>query len=95
MIKSSKLPKLMFTDYVAAFGISKQTLQSTSSTNKLNLKLIWASEYLQRINIEIHHKPGKQHIVPDALSWLASTNSDTKPEFLEDKLDALFTVLLV
>ncbi len=95
MIESSKHPTLIFTDYDAALGIVKQTLLSTSSTDKLNLRLIWASKSLQRFNIEIHHKPGKQYIVPDTLSWLASTNSDTKPESIEGGLDTLFTVLLV
>ena len=95
MIESSKHPTLIFTDHGAALGIAKQISLSTSSTDKLNLRLIWASEYLQRFNIEIRHKPGKQHIVPDVLSRLASTNSDTKPEPAEGELDALFTVSLV
>ncbi len=95
MIGSSKHPTLIFIDPSIALGIAKQTSLSTSFTDKLNFRLIWASEYLQKFNIEIRHKPGKQHIVPDALSRLASINSDTKPEFIEGGLDALFTVLLV
>ncbi len=46
MIESSKHPTLIFTDHGAALGIAKQTSLSTSSTDKLNLRLIRASEYL-------------------------------------------------
>ena len=95
IIESAKYPTLIFTDHGAALGIAKQTLLSTSSTDKLNLRLIRASEYLQRFNIEIRYKPGKQHIVPDILSRLASTNLDVKPVSMEGELDALFTVSLV
>lgn len=95
MIKFSKLPTLIFTDHSAALGIGKQTLLSTLLINKLNLRLIRIFEYLQRFNIEIYHKPGKQHIVPDTLSQLTSINSDKKPVFIKDELDILFTILLV
>ncbi len=95
MIKSSKHLILIFTNHGAALGIAKQTSLSTSFTDKLNLRLIWAFKYLQRFNIEIRHKLGKWHIVLNTLSWLASTNSDIKPESIEGELDALFTVLLV
>ncbi len=95
MIESSKHPTLILTDHGTALGITKQISLLTSSTNKPNLRLIRASKYLQRFNIEIRHKPGKQHIVSDALSRLPSTNSDTKPEPTKGELDALFTFLLV
>ena len=66
---------------------------TTASTDKLNLRLIRASDYIQRFNVELRHKPGKQHIVPDALSRLASTNTESSP--VEGKLNALFTTALV
>ncbi len=47
-----------------------------SSTTKLNLRLVRASEYIQRFrHLEFRHKPGKQHIVPNALSRLKSNNN--------------------
>ena len=95
MIESFKHPTLIYTDHGAALGIAKQILLSTSSTDKPNLRLIWASEYLQRFNIKIRHKPSKQYIVPDVLSRLVSTNSDVKLVSMESELDALFTVSLV
>ena len=40
MIKFSKYLTLIFIDYGAALAIARQTLLSTSSTDKLNLRLI-------------------------------------------------------
>ncbi len=88
MIESSKKPTILFTDHGSALGIAKQTSLTTSSTDRLNLRLIRASEYIQRFNIIIKHKPGKQHIVPDALSRLDSENDDANtPD--SGELDAL------
>ena len=39
---------------------------------KLNLRLIRASEYLQRFRLNVRYKPGKANIIPDALLRLAS-----------------------
>ena len=84
---------VIYTDHGAALGISKQTTMSTSSTAKLNLRLVRASEYIQRFrNLEFRHKPGKQHIVPDALSRLRSSNigiNDANSNS-EGELDALY-----
>ena len=86
-------PTVIYTDHGAALGIAKQTSLSTSSTDKLNLRLVRASDYIQRFNLDIRHKPGKQHIVPDALSRLASDNINAPDH--DGELDALFTVSLV
>jgi len=91
LIESSNLPTIIHTDHGANVGIVKQTSLSTTSTEKQNLRLVRASEYLQRFNLDVRHKPGKQHIVPDALSRLASTMPpETGME--EGELDALFAV---
>lgn len=68
LIESLSLATIIHTDHGANIGIVKQISLFTMSTEKLNLRLIRASEYLQRFNLDIRHKPGKQHIVPDALS---------------------------
>jgi len=47
---------------------------SSLSTDKLNLRLIRASTYLSRYPLNVRYKPDRQHIVPDILSRLASTN---------------------
>lgn len=59
MIESSKHPTLIFTDHGMELGIAKQILLSTSLIDKQNFRLIQASEYLQKFNIEIRYKSGK------------------------------------
>ena len=80
---------VVYTDHGAALGIAKQTSMTTSSTAKLNLRLIRASEYIQRFrSLEFRHKPGKQHVVPDALSRLGQAGSSIKSQE-EGQLDTL------
>ncbi len=56
---------------------------------RLNLRLIRASQFLQQFKLDVCHKPGKEHIIPDALSRLASANvGQADPSYSE--LDALF-----
>ncbi len=84
---------VVYTDHGAALGIAKQTTLTTSSTAKLNLRVIRASEYIQRFrSLEFRHKPGKQHVVPDALSRL-SQEPHARPEG-EGQLD-IYHVTLV
>jgi hypothetical protein len=50
--------------------------------------LVRASNYLQQFNLNVHHKPGKEHIVPDALSRLkSSSKATTTPELDFDAID--------
>ena len=90
LIESAALPTVIYTDHGAALGIAKQTTLTSSSTDKLNLRLVRASDYIQRFDLDIRHKPGRTHIVPDALSRLASLN--TSESSTEGELDALFTL---
>lgn len=84
---------VIYTDHGSALGIAKQTTLTTSSTAKLNLRLIRASEYIQQFrDLEFRHKPGKRHIVPDALSRLpnsASTDAASSQHDAEGELDML------
>ena len=62
---------IIYTDHGSALGIAKQTTLTTSSTDKMNLRLVRASDYIQRFrNIEFRYKQGARHIIPDALSRL-------------------------
>ena len=71
LIESSQVPPVVvYTDHSAAVPISKQTTLTTSSTDKLNLRLVRASQYLSSFNLSIRHKAGKSNVVPDALSRL-------------------------
>ena len=89
MIEASAHCTIIYTDHSAAVSIVRQTSLNTTSTEKLNLRLIRASEYLQRFRLDVRYKPGKTNIVPDALSRLASR--EFRPE-TNESLDALFAV---
>ncbi len=57
---------------------------------RINLCLVRTSQFLQQFRLDVRHKPGKEHIIPDALSRLASMNVGcSDPAHLE--LDASFT----
>ena len=57
---------------------------------RLNLRLVRTSQFLQQFKLKVCHKPGKEHIISDALSRLASSNTGhADPQHSE--LDALFT----
>ncbi|KAG6062997.1 hypothetical protein E4U32_001733 [Claviceps aff. humidiphila group G2b] len=43
---------------------------NTTSRHAVNKKLIRAMEYVSQFNVKAVHKPGKDHLVPDALSRL-------------------------
>jgi Integrase zinc binding domain len=77
-VESSKLPTRIYTDHGASLGIAKQTSLGTASTERSNLRLVRASEYIQRFNIELLHKEGKSNTIPDALSRLPSTSPTVK-----------------
>lgn len=86
MIEAAQLTTIIYTDHSAAVAIVRQTSLNTTSVEKLNLRLIRASEYLQRFRLDIRYKPGKSNIVPDALSRLASREYHPSDE---SSLDAL------
>ncbi len=90
IIESSKSSVIIQTDHSAILDILQQSsITSTTSTMRLNLRLVRASQFLQQFKLEVRHKPGKEHIIPDALSRLASSNTGhADPQHSE--LDALF-----
>lgn len=91
LVESSERPVIVYTDHGASLGIAKQSTLTTTCTDKLNLRHVRASEYLQRFLLDIRHKPGVSHFVPDALSRLATvTPSTSRLSQDEGELDVLF-----
>ena len=71
IVESTKTPSvIIYTDYSAAVPISRQTNLTTSSIDKLNLRLVRASQYLSSFDLLLRYKAGKSNTVPDALSRL-------------------------
>ena len=91
IIKSSKSNIIIQTDHSAIIDIFQQSsITSTTLPMRLNLRFVQASQFLQQFKLDICHKPGKNHIIPNALSRLASANTRyLEPQHSE--LDALFT----
>lgn len=95
MIEAAVHTTIIYTDHSAAVSIVRQTSLNTTSTEKLNLRLIRASKYLQRFRLDVRYKPGKSNIVPDALSRLASREYRAKPESNSDNTVKCFPATLV
>ena len=71
MIKFTKISLvIIYTNYSTTISIFKQITFITFNTNKLNLRLVKASQYLFDFNIFVRHKIDKINIVFDALSRL-------------------------
>ncbi|TAQ83100.1 hypothetical protein B7494_g8576 [Chlorociboria aeruginascens] len=81
-IESTRCPPVVFyVDHGPLVGASQHSsLTRTTSVSKLNLKLVRASEFLSTLPIKLYYKPGKSHVVPDALSRLPTVRySDSAP----------------
>ena len=68
----SGISTTIFTDHSATTAIARQTSLETVSIDKLNLRLVRASEYLSQFTITYVHHPGKYMYVADALSRLSA-----------------------
>lgn len=90
MIRTAKKPPIVFTDHSAAPAIAKQTSLTTSSVDKLNMRLIRASQYFFQYQLDLRYKPGKQHVLPDALTRLPAAKDIIGPGSELDDLTALF-----
>ncbi|EAQ91761.1 hypothetical protein CHGG_03696 [Chaetomium globosum CBS 148.51] len=73
-------PLYVFTDHKSILGLNNRTADITSSTSTTNKRLIRAAEFFSTFDLRIQHKPGKFHVVADALSRLPSTNNVTDPQ---------------
>ena len=95
MVESSQFPVRVQTDHSAILDIFKQSsIVSTTSTMRMNVRLVRASQFLRQFRLDVTHKPGKEHILPDALSRLASCSPSMLPDD-HSELDALFAATLV
>ena len=91
MVELEKNSTIVYTDCTAIISIARQTnLTTTTSTNKLNLRLVRALEYLQQFNLNVRHKPGKTRIISNALLRLASRKASRSSH--DRELDALAAI---
>ncbi len=99
LIKASrKQATIIFTNHFVLINIIKQIFLNTFNTNKLNLRLVKASQYLFALSINIKVKLEKFHVISDALSRLFFIMSSDKLKENDDVLEDLqydLDVLLV
>lgn len=80
MVEASSESTVVFTDHAANPSIVRQTTLSSSSTDKLNLRLVRASTYLSQFRLDVKYRPGKLHVIPDALSRLPAAKSSAEAD---------------
>lgn len=76
------------------FLIVKQISLFTSSTDKLNFRLVRVLYYIQRFNFIIRHKSNRLHLVLNALFKLSIRNK-IKEQSKNEEFDVLFTIFLI
>ena len=96
LIELSTIFIVIYIDHEFTLNIVKQISLSTSFTDKLNFRLIRASDYIQRFNLKLKHKSDAQHIIFDAFSRLISLNIDENKQINDEKkLNVLFIIILI
>jgi hypothetical protein len=91
----------MFTNYSSLYNILKQSdIVTTTLIQKLNLRLVLASEYLSWFYLDVRYKPSKANIILDTLLRLSIRTKEARSNDRLDELDALleayyYTVTLV
>ena len=92
IVELSRTKVIIQTDHTAILDILNQSsMTSTISIIQMNVCLVRASQFLRQFRLVVRHKPGKKHILLDALSRLASANTNLPsqdPAYSE--LDAFF-----
>ena len=90
-IKFVVLFTIIYIDHKAVLNITKQTIFTSSFTNKLNLRLMRVNDYIQRFDLNIRHKLNRTHIVSNTLFKLVNLN--TFELFTKKKLNAFFILI--
>ena len=85
MLEGCQSPPIIYTDHASTAGIVNQTHLGSSATDKLNLRLIRASQYLSQFSLEIRHRTGKSNVIPDALSRLPRMQPSAPQEEIRDE----------
>ena len=88
---------VIYTNHGVALKITFQIILFIIFTNKLNLRFVRVSNYIQRFNLNIKHKSEKQHVISNALSRFVSANINRslKKVVDEKELNVLFIASLI
>jgi len=90
MIEFTKKPSItIYTDHSITISIARQIFLSFFNTDKLNLRLVRASQYLFTFELNIRYKSDNNNLISDALFRLLrersfeNTSSIKREEILE------------
>ena len=83
LVESAIYFTIIYIDHAAIVEIACQISLSIILTDKLNLCLIQASQYIQQFKLQIVHKLEKMHLVSDVLSWFSNHTFLNDIEFLD------------
>ena len=86
---------IIYTDHDVALSIFKQISMIIIFTDKLNLRLIKVSDYIQRFELKLRHKSDKAHIIFNTLFKFVSINIIIDTTHDENELDALFITAVI
>ena len=89
MIESVIKVTIIYTDHSVTVNIVHQSSLSMTSTEKMNLHLIWTSEYLQHFYLDVHYKSDKFNVISDTLFRLTEQNYCQKSD--ASTLNTLYT----
>lgn len=79
-IKVSEHRPVLCTNHSTILALSKQpNVVNSTAASVNNKKLIYALEFISTFKINFLHKPGRENVIPNALSRLPSPNK-TAPE---------------
>lgn len=81
---------IIYTNHEVAVNINRQKFLFTFFTDKLNLRLIKTSKYIQKFNVIIKHKSKEKHVVLNALFKL-KIEFTQKKNHEKNKLNILLT----
>ena len=105
MIKSNEFWSVIaYTDHTASVNLAHSFILFISFCNKLNLHLIWASQYLSLFLLDVQHKSGSTNTVSDVLSQLKKVNhewtenltaSDTLKILYSDTDEFIINILII
>ena len=87
LVKSTRTFIIIYIDHEIALRIAQQISLITSSTDKLNLRLIRVSKYIQKFSLQIRHKSEKLNIVSNALFRLFSVKSEIFDNINDEELN--------
>jgi hypothetical protein len=79
------LTPIAYTDHIATINLA--TSLSSVSPDRMNLRLVRVSQYLQQFRFLVYHKAGKLNNIADALPRLPAVDKAQPRE--DDDLDAL------